>query len=127
MPNNQIPLEEEPNPFADMPIDAAFIHKHCGEEGLRQLFEREDKLEGFSKEDLEEIAAALEQRALTAPATIIRNLAREALSRYDESRCPYPEPGHNRDYWLHSNRVRRLKETGELSKMLRRQAGKKNH
>lgn len=126
MPNPTLP-KEEPNEFDGMTIEqvAAFVFRDGGETALREAFRQAGEIEPNTKESLEQTATALEQRGLNAPATIMRQIAAEAPN--EDDLCPYPEPGHNRDYWLHTRRLRRMAKSGESEAKLRCKARKKRH
>ena len=111
--------EEEPTEFAGMTPEAvaAFVFKYGGEQALRQTFQMADEIEPQTCESLEQTAMALERRGLSAPATILREIASQTPGELDL--CPYHEPGLNRDYWLQSRRLRQRR--------LRYKAGKKYH
>lgn len=123
MANPTLPIEE-PSEFDGMPAEAvaAFVFREGGEQALRQMLQMADEAEPHNREDLEQIAKALELRGLSAPATILREIAAETKSELE--RCPY-KSGHNRTQWLHSRRVTRDLRSGKIEARLRRKAGLK--
>jgi hypothetical protein len=63
------------------------------------------------KESHEDAAEELNALGLEIPAKIISDYAATLPSLYDESRCPYKEPGTDRNYWLDRNAfAKRLRE-----------------
>src|SRR5262249_4550583 len=80
----------------------AFVYKKYGEEVLVYLLRHQKN----DREGLEDAAEELEQLGLTKQAKVVRDFAKTALSRFDESPCPYwdnPNYKHELNMWLERN------------------------
>jgi hypothetical protein len=91
--------------FETVPPLLAFIHKHVGADGLRQLLAMETK--GHTKENLRGYADELRAMKLTEPARIVRAAAKRAPSEMDL--CPWPAGSANARAWSATMLRRRVK------------------
>jgi hypothetical protein len=122
-PKSNPPEEDEVGEFAGLPPEmvVAFVYRSGGPGMIRSMFEMALESQPITREFIEGLAAALELRGLNPPATLLREIAAESPS--EDELCPYGEDeGDNRTQWLRSRRIRRMINSGEIEKRLRRKA-----
>lgn len=120
------PDDDALNEFAGMSAEqvAAFVLRDGGEQALRQTLQMADDIEPQSREDLEQIARALETRGLAAPASILREIAAETPSGIEFN--PYREGTTNWSEWRKSWIRRQRQATGEIERSLRQRVSGNN-
>jgi hypothetical protein len=119
------PDDDALNEFVGMAPEqvAAFVFREGGEQALRQTLQMADEPEPHNREDLEQIASALELRGLDAPAGIVRQIAADTPSGIEFN--PYPKGSVNWSEWRRSWIGRQRQATGEIERSLRqRMSGK---